>query len=52
MDRDGWHLWAVFYARRVDPPTSPPVVIRAGSEDEREEKIAAYLKHGRKALDE
>ena len=50
MDRDGWHLWAVFYARRLN--TSPPVVIRADSEEERDAKIAAYLKHGRKALDE
>lgn len=49
----GWYLWVgvsgMFYARRLK--TSPPVTARARTEKERDDLIAAYLKHGRKALD-
>lgn len=53
MDLDRWHLWTFgerWYARLKK--SSPPVVITAASEAEREQKIRAYLEHGRKALEE
>lgn len=53
MDLAQWHLWMFggrWYARLLK--SSPPVVITARTEAEREAKIAAYLEHGRKALDE
>lgn len=53
VDRDGWHLWHYYdryYARRLN--TSPPVVVSGATEDERDAKIAAYMRDGRKALDD
>jgi hypothetical protein len=53
VDHKGWHMWTgvtgTFYARLLK--SSPPVVVEGRTEGERDARIAAYLKDGRKALE-
>lgn len=48
----GWHLWqgfeGIWYARRLKPKTSPPVVFRAHNLTALRARISKYEKDGKR----